>query len=60
MNKKETFLIIATVPQFNRKIVERGQIDILSNQIHNLPALVTGTSIKLDGVKRVRSSVILL
>ena len=41
------------IPKFNRKIVERGKIDILSTQIHeqSLSWLGTGTSMKSGRVK---------
>jgi hypothetical protein len=46
--KKKKKNNVGTIPKSNRKIVERGNIDILSTQTHDrsLTWLGTGTSIK--------------
>ena len=47
-NENRKYHIFGTVPKFNRKIAERGNIDALSAQIHDrsLLKLGTGTSRK--------------
>jgi hypothetical protein len=49
--------IVGIVPNYNRKKVEKGQIDTPNTQIHDrsLFWLATGTSIKCGVVKNIRT-----
>ena len=51
--KAKKYHTVGTIPKFNRKIVERGQIDNPNTQIHDLSLswLGTGTLIKSGRVK---------
>ena len=53
--KNKNYHTVGTVPTFNSKIVEKGQIDTPNTQIHDhsLSWLGTGTSIKSGRVKLV-------
>ena len=51
--KNRNYHTDGTVPKYNRKIVERDQIDTPNTQIHDFPGLVQATSIKSGRVKLV-------
>ena len=53
--KNKKYHTVSTVPKSNTKVVETGNVDILSTQIHDheLPWLGTGTSIESGGFKLV-------
>jgi hypothetical protein len=49
--KNNKYYTVTTIPQSNIKLAERGKINTLYTQIHDLPLcwLLTGTSIKMTG-----------
>jgi hypothetical protein len=57
-NSSKKYHTVGTVPKSNSKIVERGKINNLSTQIHDLSLFWPwmGTSVKSGGVKLVVSA----